>query len=924
MRTEPDLGAVFEASPNAYMILDRELRYVAANRAYCAVTAHRRDELIGRRLIEVFPHDPANPGNDNARRLVRSLRRVFETGERDVLPTIHYRIAVGGVEQDRHWSASHTPLLDSTGGVEYVLQHTVDITELDHHRQPGSAVGVIQRAEVVQERNRWLHDAFEQAPVALVILRGPSHVVEVVNERACAMWGRTRDRVQGKPLLDALPELASQGIAELLETVWQTRAPYIGTELPVEILRGGKRELIYFTFVYQPMLGTDGMVDSVIVVAVDVTQEVLARRKVEAAQAELQAIFDSFPEALFVGTQAGVTRANDRARRMLGYATVDDIKRPIADLVGEVVPRSPDTGEPIPIDHLPFMQALRGLATRSEILLTQPSTRVDRYAYVSGAPVVVDGVTTGAVVAQIDITDQKRSENEVIQLARVLDATRDFVGIADLSGTPTFVNAAGLELMGLDDLAAARGLKVTEYFIEAERPRVHDEVLPAALRDNYWEGELTFQHTRTGEHIPVLYSVFPIRDRSGAVAGLATITRDLRTQKLAESERARLLEAERTARAQAEAANRAKDQFLATVSHELRTPLTAILGWTQMLRTGILAAEKQQRALDTIERNARIQAQLVDDLLDVARILAGKLELELEPVEIASVVVAAVETVRPAAESKDVRIEVAAESTAPLVGDSRRLQQVVWNLLSNAVKFTPRGGLVTLRVERREGDIVLTVADTGTGIAPELLPHVFDRFRQAENVSTRRAGGLGLGLSIAHHIVAAHRGDIRAYSDGPGQGARFVVMLPAAIASSHLHSGHADSRLEIPAELSGRRVLVVDDETDMREYVGTLLRHAGMRVTAVASASEALAEIEREIPEMIVSDLAMPDVDGYQLIQRIRALPDTRGGRTPAIALTAFARPEDRVRAMRAGFQNHVAKPLDPAELFAVLVAFAA
>jgi signal transduction histidine kinase/CheY-like chemotaxis protein len=421
----------------------------------------------------------------------------------------------------------------------------------------------------------------------------------------------------------------------------------------------------------------------------------------------------------------------------------------------------------------------------------------------------------------------------------------------------------------------------------------------------------------------VLYSVFPIRYRGGAVAGLATITRDLRAHKLAEAERARLLEAERTARAQAESANRAKDQFLAMVSHELRTPLTAILGWTQMLRAGILAAEKQQRALDTIERNARIQAQLVDDLLDVARILAGKLELELEPVEIASVVASAVETVRPAAETKDVRIEVAVESTAPLIGDSRRLQQVVWNLLSNAVKFTPRGGQATLRVERREGDIAITVTDTGAGIAPELLPHVFERFRQAENVSTRRAGGLGLGLSIAHHIVTAHRGEIRAYSDGPGKGARFVVLLPAAIASSRGHGDHADTKLEIPADLAGRRVLVVDDETDMREYVGTLLRHAGMRVTAVASACEALAEIEREVPDMIVSDLAMPDVDGYQLIQRIRALPDARG-RMPAIALTAFARPEDRVRAMRAGFQNHVAKPLDPAELFAVLVAFAA
>ncbi|HEX3765528.1 MAG TPA: PAS domain-containing protein [Kofleriaceae bacterium] len=923
MGAEPDLGAVFDASPNAYMVLDRDLRYVAVNRAYCTVTEHRREQLIGHCLIDVFPHDPANPSNDSARRLVGSLRRVFDTGERDVLPTIHYRIAIGGVAQDRYWSASHTPLFDGAGRVEYVLQHTVDITELHHDRQPGSAAAVIQRAEAVQERNRWLHDAFVQAPVALVILRGPHHVVEVVNERTCAMWGRTRDQVQDRPLFDALPELAGQGFRELLDTVWRTRQPYVGTEVPIELVRGGNRERLHVTFVYQPMFAADGTVDSVIVVAVDVTQEVLARRKVEAAQAELQAIFDSFPEALYAGNAAGITRVNDRARELFGYATVDDVKRPFTAVAGEVVPRSPETGEPLAVDELPFARALRGLATRRELVLTRADTREDRNVYVSSAPVLVEGAATGAVVAQIDITEHKRSEDEVHKLASVLDVTHDFVGIADLSGTPTFVNAAGLALMGLPDLAAARALKVVEYFVPAERARVRDEVLATARRGSYWEGELTFQHARTGEPIPVLQSAFPLRDRTGAVVALATVTRDLRAQKLAEAERARLLDAERAARAQAEAANLAKDQFLATVSHELRTPLTAILGWMQMLRTGMVAPENQQRALDTVERNARIQAQLIDDLLDVGRILAGKLELDLEPVELASVVAAAVETVRPAADAKGLGIEITVEATPPLIGDARRLQQVVWNLLSNAVKFTPRGGLVTLRVERGDASSVLTVTDTGAGIAPELLPHVFERFRQADNPSTRRAGGLGLGLSIVQHIVAAHHGDIRAYSDGPGTGARFIIALPAAAPSPHRRGSQVDSGLDIPAGLSGRRVLVVDDETDMREYVGALLRHAGMRVTAVASACEALAAVEHEVPDLIVSDIAMPEVDGFQLIQRIRALPDARGGRTPAIALTAFTRAEDRMRAMRAGFQNHVAKPLDPAELFAVLVACA-
>jgi len=377
----------------------------------------------------------------------------------------------------------------------------------------------------------------------------------------------------------------------------------------------------------------------------------------------------------------------------------------------------------------------------------------------------------------------------------------------------------------------------------------------------------------------------------------------------------------------AQESNRLKDEFLATVSHELRTPLTAVLGWAHMLRAKQLNERNTTHALETIERNARSQAQLIDDLLDVSRIITGKLRLDVRQVYPASFIESAIEAVRPAADAKSIRIQKVMDTgIVSVAGDPSRLQQVVWNLLSNAIKFTPRGGRVQVRLERVNSHVEIVVADNGVGIKPEFLPHVFDRFRQADMSTTRHHGGLGLGLSIVRHLVELHGGMVEADSAGEGRGATFVVKLPVV---SVYHKEGREERVhpaaretlptyECPDRLDGLKVLVVDDEQDTRELLKIGLGHCGALVTVVGSTQEALSAMEKEIPDLLISDIGMPEEDGYDLIRRVRALPSDSGGRISAIALTAYARTEDRMRALRAGYQMHVPKPVELAELVAV------
>ena len=401
----------------------------------------------------------------------------------------------------------------------------------------------------------------------------------------------------------------------------------------------------------------------------------------------------------------------------------------------------------------------------------------------------------------------------------------------------------------------------------------------------------------------------------------------LEREQRAREERTRLLEEAIASREQAESANRAKDIFLATLSHELRTPLTAVLGWTRMLREMKLDDETARHGLLVIERNAESQHQLIRDLLDVSRIISGKLRLETDWVQLAPVVEAAVDSVRQAADAKDIRLDVTLDAGSELVsGDEDRLQQVVWNLLSNAIKFTPKGGRVGVRLERAGSDIRIKVSDTGQGIAADFLPHVFERFQQADGSTTRTHGGLGLGLAVVRHLVEQHGGQVSAESAGVGRGASFTVTLPlAAVRPSSVKDRDEDARIAVSAQsdeakpLAGVRVLVVDDQEDAREMLAMVLQHAGALVTTAGSAAEALKICGDEKIDVLVSDIGMPEEDGYTLIGRVRSLPSNGGGRTPAIALTAYATEEDQKRALAEGFEAHVAKPVEPSELVTVV-----
>lgn len=518
---------------------------------------------------------------------------------------------------------------------------------------------------------------------------------------------------------------------------------------------------------------------------------------------------------------------------------------------------------------------------------------------------------------------------------RLLDSEKGFrsladsapvlIWVTDATKARTWLNRPWLEFTG-KTMEQELGVGWRDGVHPADLER-YQEVYSASF-DTRQPFEMDYRLRRhDGVYRWVLDRGIPFTAADGTFLGYMGGVIDFNERKSAEENSEAMLRIEQAARVEAERAALMKDEFLATVSHEMRTPLTAMLGWVQMLRSGSLSGDAIPHALETIERNARAQAKLINDLLDMSRILSGRLRLDVQRVNVTDVVEAAIATAEPAAAAKKIKIirEFEAEPES-ISGDASRLQQVIWNLLNNAIKFTPSGGEVTVSMKRLESLLEVTVSDNGEGINPDFLPHVFERFRQQDSSTDRRHQGLGLGLSIVKQLIELHGGSVQVHSEGPGRGAAFTVSMPLANGYVRRAAEPLTPRQEEPAapqdappSILGVKVLVVDDDNDARELLRSILAHHGASVRTAASAADAIREFASKPPQIIVSDIGMPGEDGYELIRKIRALDQVEGKRVPAVALTAFARSEDRRRAIGAGFNMHLSKPVEPAELLTIV-----
>jgi PAS domain S-box-containing protein len=523
------------------------------------------------------------------------------------------------------------------------------------------------------------------------------------------------------------------------------------------------------------------------------------------------------------------------------------------------------------------------------------------------------------------VSDSRKGHEATALVASVFRSSNDAIVTKTLDGTITSWNPAAERLFGFTaEEAVGQNIRM---IIPKEQWGEEDLILARIARGEVVGHFEAVRIRKDGHRVDISLTISPIFAADGRVIGASKTARDIGERKKLEDAQAALLSREQDARMAAEAGNRAKDEFLAILSHELRTPLNAVYGWARMLQTGKLDEETSARALEAIVRNANAQVQLIDDLLDVSRIISGKMRLDVRQTDVREVIEAAVDTVDMAASEQGVRVQRVLDPRGAIVnGDPVRLQQVVWNLVMNAVKFTPAGGKVDVELRRSADQVEVVVRDTGQGIAPHVLPYVFDRFRQWDSSSTRAHSGLGLGLALVKHLTELHHGTVTAESPGEGRGATFTVTLPLTL-ESRLVAGPAptftETALAAVARLDGLRVLVVDDDPDALELSTEILGRGGAIVKTCDSAKAALAALQEWRPDVLVSDIDMPGEDGYSLIRKVRALDEDRGGKTPAVALTAYGRAEDRVQTLSAGYSMHIPKPVNPEEFTAIVASVA-
>jgi PAS domain S-box-containing protein len=624
-------------------------------------------------------------------------------------------------------------------------------------------------------------------------------------------------------------------------------------------------------------------------------------RELDKAQSYAESLIKNAPDPVFVSDLDGkILQANDAVFNLLGFRPAELVEQSLSRIIS-------------PAETREFLAALREVVDKGA---TRNARLHPRSASGEVIPTTLNASALrdndGTVIGVIGILRDMRELDKARRYAEsLIKNAPDPVFVTDLQGKILQANDAVSDLLGFREDEVVE--QSVTRFISAEEAREFVAALREIVQCGVTRNVRLNPRSASGEVIPTMLNASALRDGYGRVTGAIGILRDMRAYE-------RVVRALEESRQELQAADQAKDRFLAMVSHELRTPLTAMLGWARMLRGGILDRASAARALEVIERNTTVQAKLIDDLLDLSRIMTGKLQLELHPVDPVDVVQAAIEAVRAGADAKHIALKVVLNGSAgPIIGDSKRLQQVVWNLLSNAIKFTPPDGVIELNLDECDGMARICVRDTGPGLSPDLLPHMFKPFHQGADA--RRLGGLGLGLAIVQQIVGLHGGSVRASSAGDGQGSTFIVDLPIrreeidTVDLERVRRGRGNQEVVQLAGLDGVHVLVVDDEPDARELLTEILRCAGADVVAVGSAAEALDRLHGATAHVLVSDIGMPDEDGYSLIHKVRELDTESGGAVPAIALTANARAEDRSLALAAGFQMHMAKPIDPGEL---------
>ncbi|MBW4565929.1 MAG: PAS domain S-box protein [Mojavia pulchra JT2-VF2] len=764
-----------------------------------------------------------------------------------------------------------------------------------------------KQAEEALQRSEAAFRTISNAAPALVWVGSPDGTIIFFNDRWYEFTGQTEAEAVGFGWVEIIHPDDAERILPHWEHCRQTGETYEGEVR----YRRHDGEYCWHAFRAFPHRSTDGEIESWYGLSIDISD----RKRSETTLRESERRFRRLVESNMFGVAfgdftGGIHYVNEYFLKMMGY-TRKEIEAGQVQWIDITPP------EFLPLDEQAMVELrTNGVATPFEKeYIRKDGTRVP---ILIGAALLDEPYDQQQeiIAFYVDLTERKQTENALRQALQKLNFHVENTPMAVIEWDQEFRltrwSGAAERLFGWQaDEVLGTLLTDLQFVFEEDIEQVAEVLRRLMVGEEFYVFSYNRNYTKRGDVIHCEWYNSSLRDESGRMLSVLSLVLDVTARVQAERDRERILQQEQAAREAAEAANRIKDEFLAVVSHELRSPLNPILGWSKLLRSHQLDQQKTERALEVIERNAQIQAQLINDLLDVSRILRGKFSLDSEPVDLVFTIQAAMETVRLAVEAKSIQIHTQFEPDIGYVaGDAGRLQQVVWNLLTNAVKFTSQGGRVDIQLERVDAQAQIIVRDTGIGIPPDFLPYVFDQFRQESSATTRRFGGLGLGLAIVRYLVELHGGTVQADSLGAGQGATFTVRLPLML---HQQATKQDTKpSESSLNLQGTRILVVDDDDNTREFLAFLLELHGANVIATATATEAITTLTQFKPDVLLSDIGMPDVDGYMLMRQVRALSPQQGGTIPAIALTAYAGEINYQQAMAAGFQRHIPKPIEP------------